>query len=149
MKKKVHKRDDKFGWRSMGLSQTVLLSLSQLHCLSPEHCKKLRSLLSLQLWYEHRYLHLQTPWLENQIWNIVKKRKAAWHFKVYRSILKPAVPFPPEITEHLFISEYSLVQRDGNFRTLIKPYFLNRWDYILHSVSVPLPAQAQPSFFRK
>lgn len=63
--------------------------------------------------------------------------------------MKPAIPFAPETTEHLFIAGYSLVQRDADFRSLIKPYFLNPWDYILWSVSVPHPAQAQPSFFRK
>lgn len=45
--------------------------------------------------------------------------------------MKPAILFPPEVTEHLFAAEYSSAQTDGNFRSLIKSYFLNPRDYIL------------------
>lgn len=63
--------------------------------------------------------------------------------------MKAAVPFPPEITEHILVVEYAFIRRDGNSRILIKPHFLNQQEYILWSVSVSPPVQAQPSFFKK
>lgn len=63
--------------------------------------------------------------------------------------MKPATPFRPEITAHGLVVEYAFVRRDGNSRTLIKLHFLNQQGYSLQSISVSLPAQAQPSFFRK